>query len=394
MDITNNNSSPSNWEKIVESINLNGLAGSERILKILVRKQWLYFGDEQVQETDLPQILGFMSVLKEHYGDNFDCTLRASGSNDFEIQFKTLYPKVTITNSRGKEIVITDLMIVHPFGCHTFSRNLRVFYPQRIIGTRLSVAEVQFQSRYYHSHLPGIGANTNGAVAPFIVNSFCLGGDLLAVMFTEFEAEVNLKRTLVNLERYEAMLYAIDSFVRWESLEGVPHIRMETVSNKGALVSSFNRDLTKVFIEILKTKERVDLDFYVKDNKVFIDPTVKSHDFIRKIVLEEMDDKAKLNLLCVYDETRRNYYYREKTGHKPYTVLKYRSEEDYFTIFKGEKRKLKLIKDDSEKTKVLDEHCSINPHFLKDVFRELENRLQESQVLQSRYKSKGKVGNT
>jgi hypothetical protein len=312
----------------------------------------------------------------------------------YELQLKSIYPKVTIRNSKDMEIHITDLIVVHPFGCRLYPNENKIFYPVRFQGTRLSASELQFQSRYLHSHLPSWSVGTSNKLHPFTTGSFCLGADLLSVMLTEFESEANINAAPINFERYEAMLYAIDSYVRWESLEGVPHFRMQNVSNKGNMVTSFASYYTKTFIDALKSRERVDFDFYISEGKIHIDATEKTIDLVRRIILEDMDAGARTNLLCVFDPFTRSYFYREKTTSQAYNLGLFEEREHYFTIFRGEKKRFKIIRDRQVNVKVKDEDCSINPYFLKDVFRELQNRLHETQVLQSRYRAKSKIRDT
>ena len=84
----------------------------------------------------------------------------------------------------------------------------------------------------------------------------------------------------IHQEKFEQFLYLLDTYVRWESLEGVPYIKMESINvsnktdlNETELENGFieyikNIDLFKVKTLIIKELKKSDLNIVIKDRLI------------------------------------------------------------------------------------------------------------------------------
>jgi len=124
------------------------------------------------------------------------------------------YPEVIITNSKGYTHKIKDLFVV------------LMFYAGRledIKGFRTTFSSKEFVSGYMHSHLP-VGDIHR-------VNSFCKGS-------SEFnDIVIKFKNHEVTELTFKHLLFSINSFIKWESLEGGPYIKIV-----GILYQNVNED--------------------------------------------------------------------------------------------------------------------------------------------------------
>lgn len=114
------------------------------------------------------------------------------------------YPKIIIKNSMGLEHEIVDLVVKVPLNVHTgkISGTMR--------GRRLSVTRTELRRRYHHSHLPIIGSASS--------DEFCLGNSALSNMLMDMQAVSKA----ITEEGLELLLFQIDCYLEWESIEGVP----------------------------------------------------------------------------------------------------------------------------------------------------------------------------
>lgn len=131
------------------------------------------------------------------------------------------FPELTITNEYDLSIDIKGLIVKFQY---TIQSDNTVLI-DRIQGLRTEMNLIQLLGKYNHSHLPKY--HTNG------FGNFCLGYETPIREMTE--------NPITDLD----MLFAtINSYVRNESVEGVPHIKMDTVM-----------DLSSVLTKILSGKE-------------------------------------------------------------------------------------------------------------------------------------------
>ena len=99
-----------------------------------------------------------------------------------------------------------------------------------LCGTRPTYSFSEIASDYVHSHLPKDSSRN--------FNGFCLGHDDSIFMGMRYDSmgEDDYGRYKASSIQLEGLLLAVENFIRWESLEGGPHKKMETISVFGDAV--------------------------------------------------------------------------------------------------------------------------------------------------------------
>jgi hypothetical protein len=198
-------------ERIKSSTNLD-------TFKSMYAKMKLTFGEENIQIKRIDEeycmetitAIGWTaSVMHTARDDQFESALNSNCSK-YELIIK--FPQVTITNGRRKT-VIHDLFVkmrAHPKG--TLVSTLE--------GVVATYTKAHALGCYMHSHLAAQDVRRRTPV----FGTFCLG-----------EGEITQVLTLL-AQRYNEINFAmlcihIRNFVEWESLDGVPHVKLENIPN-------------------------------------------------------------------------------------------------------------------------------------------------------------------
>jgi hypothetical protein len=141
------------------------------------------------------------------------------------------FDKITITNSMGETHDIVDLYV--RFSLHFSEQGFRFVGP--LEGARGALTIEEQKSFYRHSHLPPANDDDEeeceGAI---FFREFCLGSDIGPMQ----AAINNILDSSKNIDMFAYFCEQLNSYVRWESIEGGPHIRMKKVSLEGDLEES------------------------------------------------------------------------------------------------------------------------------------------------------------
>jgi len=286
--------------------------------------------------------------------------------------FKVLYPQFIISNSQGRTHEIKDLFVFHSFRYSNGS-----VHPYKLEGGRFSKTDLEVSSGYQQSHL---GSHGNWKTTPFYCSKFCVGSDTdVSLMLAEFEVEMDF-------DRYELFLFCVDSMITWESLEGVPYIRMENVKNANSnrVTSTQDRYENQVIDQIIKDKIPLDVDFYVSDGVYKMHPNLRASEFIKGIVLKLFTfEIAKTILVTRTQNTFDTYLQMRPESAVVKQINELVATEDY-TIFRGRKIYAKIVKEDKRNdTPISIEDYIVYPKFLENVLRKLESRIYEKAVVKS-----------
>lgn len=148
-------------------------------------------------------------------------SIEAQRDNYFKNNIETIggfriiihFPEVTITNSRKGSHVIKDLWV--KIGIKK-NGNINT----HLHGLRTTMTTLEYDQRYMHSHLAGFNPDN------IQWSHFCLGSgeinQVLMLLNTKFD-EINFTLLCLHLKNY----------VKWESLEGTPHNKMENIISRG-----------------------------------------------------------------------------------------------------------------------------------------------------------------
>ena len=286
--------------------------------------------------------------------------------------FKVLYPQFIISNSQQRTHEIRDLFVFHGFKYSNGS-----VHPYKLEGGRFSKTDLEVSSGYQQSHL---GSHAGWKTNPFYCSKFCVGSDTdVSLMMAEFEVEMDF-------DRYELFLFCVDSMITWESLEGVPYMKMENIKNahSNRVTSSQDKHENLVIDQIIKNKIPLDVDFYVSEGVYKMHPNLRASEFIKGIVLKLFTfDIAKTILVTRTQNTFDTYLQMRPEGAIAKQMNKLVATEDY-TIFRGRKIYAKIVKEDERnETPISIEDYIVYPKFLENVLRKLESRIYEKAVVKS-----------
>ena len=171
-----------------------------------------------------------LQYFKDYFGENrVDIIETTNTGTSVYIWF----PKETISNSKGQKHTIYDLYIKVEFIDSKF-------VDMKTIRTSFTLAELS--SGYSHSHSPSESYVQDATICKYTEErSCCLGTGPLGQLMGDY-IDSNILMSLC--------IY-IEKWVRWESLEGGPYIRMEKIGNRGLEVASLPSELyiLKVLLE-------------------------------------------------------------------------------------------------------------------------------------------------
>lgn len=123
-----------------------------------------------------------------------------------------------------------------------------------LMGTRLTLTPVEYKFGYEHSHLPATNVYNNSTLGKDIKLMFfyfCLGEGEICQVF-------QMLGTGFNPDIFTMLLYQIDNYVRWESLAGGPHIKMENLIGGSPLrtIPKLTTDEITSYLGFLKIRLR------------------------------------------------------------------------------------------------------------------------------------------
>lgn len=166
------------------------------------------------------------------------------------------------------------------------SERVEAFYyrltPVEVFGTRATLTRAEFCTGYFHSHLSQRDIHRLGH---FNFYSFCLGSGEVADLLAE------IKENEYDEDNIFLFLNTLKSLADWESIDGNPHIRFDTISEMdksntyhGASNANFRdnaRHLTNIADNL---KIPYDLTYRFVNGKYAIVPDEKLEAFIRLVI--------------------------------------------------------------------------------------------------------------
>lgn len=360
--------------KLMHNAMLMNTHRSKDFLMYLFNKGLLHFiNDYRQNQEAINQFFRLLDLFDAKYKNLYDLGFTYDGS-DFYPYFKVLYPKFIITNSHSETHQIQDLFVIHEVaynpnnGGHVYTK-----HPQ---GGRFSKTKLEIVSSYQQSHLP---KHEDWRKQPFDCTTFCVGGDTdVSRMIAEFEVEMDW-------DRYELYLFCVDSMITWESLEGVPYIKMRDIKNAlNNEVTSVNQSYVQTLVNsITDNKIPLDVDFYIEKGLYRIRPNERANEFVKKLVLQYYNfEKYKSILVSRVPNTFNEFLQMKAEQETPQNYSITATTE--YTLFRGKKVFAKLIKEDTRNEPTVPlENLIVYPNFLKDVLSQLESRIYSKAVTKS-----------
>tara|TARA_R110000823_G_scaffold97346_5_gene211529 strand:+ start:125 stop:1813 length:1689 start_codon:yes stop_codon:yes gene_type:complete len=157
------------------------------------------------------------------------------------------FPSFTIVNKENHTHSISDLYVAIPFKCtESEVGNTGIWVDtlqtasSNIYGCRGTMTTSEHKSGYRHSHLGSAKSTYNK------FSKFCLGGgSSIAMSLAELSNNFSV-------DRFELFLYELSAYVKYESIEGGPYIRMANIKNLGNTNSHSSLDCTKEYQQLFR----------------------------------------------------------------------------------------------------------------------------------------------
>jgi hypothetical protein len=296
---------------------------------------------------------------------SYDDKIESCISIDLGIILK--FPEILIKNGSGHRHTIKDLYVKISAKNSSYKPEVEYY---SINGARGEITDAELSATYRHSHI----SRFDGNMGPGVFGHFCLGSSMLAD-----------KRVwkLNDPLSFEMMLYNIQDLVEWESLGGVPHIRMETLARfSGGLKQFTSDDMCGIQNQIAKlTQVGInDIALKIQDNGYI--KVIPTEDFSKNIANsfapnsynDRMYNVIKSGDLIISIELLRNNENNDKIDPNEWITFK----------FKGEKIKPILIKDYEEiKTEELTRY--LHPVIEQFIIQQLEREINFQEIKRSEF---------
>ena len=348
------------------------------------------------------QFDAILTVLNEKYVENWDIHYELAKENRLLPYIVLRYPEVILENQHGKSHTIKEIYLYLPL---IVNDNFQLIVTD-IRSNRFEYTIEEWFSGYRHSHLPSKPV-IKTANEMYYADSFCMGSGtdldiLISNIFLDSEYTFNSLA-------FETLLYNIDSLLEWESEEGVPYIRISTISlsnseNQKTIPKEFSEVIYEEYIEeeMIRTLELApsyfsDVKTTISDSKLsividqeFIDmliPRLARQDFGSKdrrflVTLNLDEDASATTHYLAYEEAIETLQTQEIID----SLTNDNGEKVYF-IFRDIERYVEITSTDT--IYQTDERTyNIHPSFLKHFTNIFNKYINEKAITRSIIRNK------
>lgn len=303
--------------------------------------------------------------------------------------FKVLYPEIEITNTNKEKHTIKNLVVVFSLKWDSSFKKWRIY---EMTGLRLTLSYLELSKSYHHSHLNSSSLTSN--FKSMTSSKFCLGSSTLGMSIAEYNTESDKEQSNLVLE---GILYTLDTYVTWESLEGVPHNYIQSLIPLGGTpVNDSHLDSPSIrVVNFLKVQKiPLDLEYGIINNSIFIKKSFKNIEFFKNILrFSSISGRSTLEreYLCfpsnsgeteTFLQVNSNFYTKEyiKREAMVYKSNNLEGMERVFTFFNGRKYPLVFSSYMEKKIEKDEQNIIIYPKFLNNVYRKLELEIQRARL--------------
>jgi hypothetical protein len=295
--------------KILKSIYLNNLTRKTGFLYRLAKADKLADINSEYADLFAFQIDSLISLLDSLYADNWEILLTpyySYGKVQYMLSILILYKSLTIENSRKETHKIENLIVTLKIGQKILNGYNLSF--ETVEGTRSKISFAEYRSEYFHSHF-----NTDYSNNLLHTFYFCLGQSELNDILLE------IKNDNFDINTFELFFYTLNEFVRWESLEGVPYVYLENITEDYELTHTVSTEVNynyqkfvSIFMEeILQNLSFLDLKYFLKDNRINVKQTKNFNKKLFQLFLYLFKKKYVFDKIFVLK--RNNKYYNAKS---------------------------------------------------------------------------------
>ena len=330
-----------------------------------------------------------VKIFEQKFQGNQDLAFEVKENEDcFKLYpyFKVLYPEIEITNTNKEKHTIKNLVVVFPLKWDSLLRKWQI---EDMRGLRLTLSYLELDKRYPHSHLSS--SHLTDYFKSMTSSKFCLGSSTLGMSIAEYNTESNKEQSNLVLE---GILYTLDTYVTWESLEGVPHNYIRNLLPLGGTPvsdSGLDSHSRRVVNFLKENKIPLALDYGVMNDSIFIKNSLENAEFFKDI-LQNSSISGSYSLqreyLCfpsqgdTFLQAASNFYSIPQVRDlaKEYKQLRLHNLSKPFTLFNGRKHSLVFSFYMEKKIQKDEQNIIIYPRFLKHVYRKLESQIQKARL--------------
>lgn len=320
-----------------------------------VEKRW--FGIDNLEIAKRFEEL--RDILDEIHGENWDFFFIDKHSLP---KINILYPKLEMTNSVGHEHTIRDIII----SLDLYVNSDKLCFRTSIKGHRLTVSKKEYLSSYQHSHLYPTNY-VDYKYDLFGPYHFCLGNNEIPEIIATYNDNQEAGT-------FELLLLTLETMLAWESLEGTPYIKINSLSLKvsGSERYYWNESHGKTIFEHLLDSNYLSAFSYDMDiNRI----KVLENDFFEESLLSIVINELPIYLCIRVGNNEHNY-------NKVINNNGFISHVPIYYVFKGQKIPFKIY--DNRKTKINKETMSkaiIHPRVYDVVVKNLNRYLYEKCIV-------------
>lgn len=291
----------------------------------------------------------------------------------FKIYIMLHYPLINITNNDDDSHNIKDLIVVFQIKSNHYNTSqLSVTKP---LGCRATLDYEEWFSSYQHSHLKKFQQELYKDC--FRTIEFCIGGgtELSELLVDMWEEEYEFSDII-----FESYLYALDSLVEWESIEGTPWHYIENItigSQEVTLIKNYDKNSLKGSFEKITNRFMEDsldnIDFVFSEGRYIIKTNERFYTFLKEFIAAD----SHLSKYLLYTERGDRWY-----GYVQPTIT---SEESLRTQFndvssqqpsifiQGNELQFKVLPYNKEVESITG--YKIHPNFIEYAKQQLEQKL-------------------
>ena len=202
--------------------------------------------DKIINFKSLSDIKALEDVVKHHFtSDNYEIT----NVEDNYLDIVLKYNDITLTNSEGNSHFIKSIFIKIKFN-KTTKR-----FDNGIQGIRGDLSVKELNSKYSHSHL---------RTSQNSWSTFCLGSSEIAGILAD------LNSANFNDAKFDLLLYNLEEYIKWESIEGGPYFRISNLNyGESTRETSFSSEtLDEIYEDFLSEELLFNTTFDVSLKKI------------------------------------------------------------------------------------------------------------------------------
>lgn len=377
-------SSSNTWDRVIYSAMKLGRAKSKTfIAKLCDAKRLVTTENNELDDTCnalyKERLLAMIDAYNSKYDNDWDIILDRKNTGRYVPHFIHRYTDLTIINKDGLSHDMKDLYV--RTGCF-FTSDGRMM-TQTIRGNRLTLFSKEIDAGYRHSHLPSMDRPSEDQVdynVFSIGSTFCIGDSsdlptVMADMDIEFEPE-----------KFELYLYTIDAMVAYESLEGGPHIYMNSMAARRRSVynQSVENGMSYIQAAIADYGVSIDVDYYVSNNRYRIKKNTKFVNFIRTLFRNYTSTSIWKAFLVQYNAGTNSWYpIGESVEGTGFYRVSSELARKYF-YYCGEEIRFKVKNETREQDAPNPEEFTIHPKLIDYVISQFESQLYRKAVRLSR----------